>query len=76
MPTDVISEVAIVRTYSTTHAFSSDQRYVQLVFSVVAPQTLRVIPPPSGGVAPPGVYLLFVHDGAHVPSVGRFITLP
>ena len=33
--TDVISEVAIVRTSSTTHAFSSDQRYVQLVFSVV-----------------------------------------
>ncbi|MFD8757295.1 galactose oxidase-like domain-containing protein, partial [Kitasatospora sp. NPDC059577] len=70
-----IGEVAVIRTSSTTHAFSSDQRYVELVFSVADAQHLHVIPPPSGGVAPPGVYLMFVLDGARVPSIGRFITV-
>ncbi|MCX4632802.1 galactose oxidase-like domain-containing protein [Streptomyces sp. NBC_01443] len=72
---DVIKEVAVIRTSSTTHAFSSDQRYVELLFSVADSQHLRVIPPPSGRVAPPGVYLMFVLDSAGVPSPGRFITI-
>ncbi|MFF4346932.1 galactose oxidase-like domain-containing protein, partial [Streptomyces sp. NPDC001530] len=72
---DAISEVAVVRTASTTHAYSSDQRYVELSFSIADAQHLRVKPPPSGGVAPPGVYLIFVLDAAHVPSTGRFITI-
>jgi len=72
---DAISEVAVVRTASTTHAYSSDQRYVELSFTVADAQHLRVKPPPSGGVAPPGVYLIFVLDTSHVPSISRFITI-
>jgi hypothetical protein len=72
---DAIFQVAVVRTASTTHAYSSDQRYVELSFSVSDARHLRVTPPPSGGVAPPGGYLIFVLDTAHVPSTGRFITI-
>ncbi|MFE7332312.1 galactose oxidase-like domain-containing protein, partial [Streptomyces sp. NPDC057565] len=72
---DTIKEVSVIRTSSTTHAFSSDQRYVELLFSVVDAQHLLVIPPPAGGIAPPGVYLMFILDSARVPSHGRFITI-
>jgi hypothetical protein len=70
-----IAGVAIIRTSSTTHAFSSDQRYVELSFTAADATHLHVIPPPSGRVAPPGVYLIFILDSAGVPSTGRFITM-
>ncbi|WP_331773407.1 DUF1929 domain-containing protein (plasmid) [Embleya sp. NBC_00888] len=72
---DTTKEVAVIHTSSTTHAFSSDQRYVELSFSVVDARHLRVIPPPTGGIAPPGMYLIFILDSARVPSHGRFITI-
>jgi hypothetical protein len=68
-----ISRVALIRTASTTHAFSSDQRYVELEFAVTGSALLGVTPPAPGGVAPPGIYLVFILDLAGVPSVGRFI---
>ena len=71
-----ISRVVIIRTSSTTHAFSSDQRLVELPFEVADPGQLLVTPPPNGAIAPPGYYLIFILDDAGVPSTATFAQLP
>jgi hypothetical protein len=70
--TEGISRVAIIRIGSTTHAFNSDQRYIELAFQHRG-QEIDVTPPKAGGIAPPGIYLLFIVDSHGVPSVGSFI---
>jgi galactose oxidase len=37
--------------------------------------SVDVVTPPDGNVAPPGHYLLFIVDGARIPSIGRWIRL-
>jgi hypothetical protein len=66
---NLIDRVAILRTSSVTHAFSSDQRYIGLDFQVQADQ-LSVLAPPNNDIAPPGYYLLFIVDNAGLPSQG------
>lgn len=70
-----ISQVAILRVGSVTHAFHSDQRYIGLTFSPQAAELLTVQPPPDHNIAPPGIYLLFIIDRDRLPSEGRFIRL-
>ncbi|HZJ05052.1 MAG TPA: galactose oxidase early set domain-containing protein, partial [Nocardioidaceae bacterium] len=69
-----IDEVVIVRASSVTHSTNTDQRLVELDFKQGDAATLEVTLPSGRGVAPPGIYLLFVlADG--VPSEGRFLQL-
>ena len=67
-----IRKVALVGLGDVTHSVDQGQRYVPLRFSVSG-TTLTVTGPPSGGVAPPGYYLLFVVDSAGVPSVATTV---
>ncbi len=69
-----ILKVALVRLGAVTHSVNMEQRYVPLQFS---PRSggLRAIVPATAGVAPPGVYMLFLVDAAGVPSVARMVTL-
>ncbi|HEX6722587.1 MAG TPA: carbohydrate-binding domain-containing protein, partial [Burkholderiaceae bacterium] len=69
-----VSKVALVRTGSATHSFDFDQRYLAPAFTQSG-GTVTVQAPASAGLAPPGNYLLFVFDGAGVPSVARIIRL-
>jgi hypothetical protein len=62
-----IERVAIIRAGSVTHACDLDQRYVGLDFDQVDGNTLRCTGPPSGGVAPPGWYMLWIVDGSDRP---------
>ena len=57
-----IARVALIRCGSITHGFNSDQRYVGLAFTVHDGNTLSVSPPPSGDIAPPGYYMLWLID--------------
>ena len=57
-----IARVALMRCGSITHGFNSDQRYVGLTFTVHDGNTLSVAPPPSGDIAPPGYYMLWLID--------------
>ncbi|OVA20292.1 Glycoside hydrolase [Macleaya cordata] len=64
----------------TTHGYSMNQRLVVLATTEVRPSILPgvfqigTLAPPSGAVAPPGYYLLFVvHRG--VPSTGVWIQI-
>ncbi|HSK96353.1 MAG TPA: galactose oxidase-like domain-containing protein [Euzebyales bacterium] len=69
-----ISKVALVRTGSVTHSFDMDQRYMTLGFTQSG-ASLRVAAPANRNVAPPGQYMLFVFDGAGVPSVAEIVHL-
>jgi hypothetical protein len=68
-----IRRISLLRAGSVTHAFSSDQRYVELEFSVTSDNELRVTAPPKYEIAPPGFYLLFLLNSEVIPSEGVFI---
>jgi hypothetical protein len=67
-----VTAVSLVRLPSVTHAFDQNQRFVPLTF-VRSAGGVRVDAPPSGAVAPPGDYMLFLVDGDGVPSVARIV---
>ena len=66
------SKVTMLRLSSVTHAFNQSQYINELSFSQCT-RGLSVTAPPSGNVAPPGYYLLFLLNGSGVPSVARII---
>ena len=56
-----VSEVVLVRNTAITHLTDGDQREVVLKVVARTPDSLTVAAPPSGNVAPPGPYMLFVN---------------
>jgi hypothetical protein len=50
-----------------------DQRYVGLEISAKAAHELSVKLPPNSKIAPPGSYMLFLIDGAGIPSAAKMI---
>jgi hypothetical protein len=73
-PNSDIAKVSLLATGSVTHGFNMNQRYVPLSFTPVA-GGLSVQAPNAPDIAPPGYYLLFILNGAGVPSVGRFVQI-
>jgi hypothetical protein len=67
-----VSSVVLVRPGSTTHAFDMEQRIVGLTFAQNS-GALTVNYPPGPNVAPPGYYMLFLLNNAHVPSFATFV---
>jgi Domain of unknown function (DUF1929)/Abnormal spindle-like microcephaly-assoc'd, ASPM-SPD-2-Hydin len=70
-----IFTVALLRVASVTHAFSSDQRYVQLEIVRRTDDAVIVEAPPSSRVAPPGYYMLFVLTLGERPSVASMVRI-
>ncbi len=70
-----ITRVAAIRAGAVTHNFHMDQRYVGLEVVGRTAGKLTVKLPPSGKVAPPGWYMLFVVNGDGVPSTARMIKI-
>ncbi|HEY3727072.1 MAG TPA: galactose oxidase-like domain-containing protein [Solirubrobacteraceae bacterium] len=68
-----ITRVALIRAGAVTHNFHMDQRYVGLEVRRTTASKLTVTLPPDSKIAPPGAYMLFVVDGAGIPSAGRMI---
>ncbi|PYO70333.1 MAG: hypothetical protein DMD37_07600 [Gemmatimonadetes bacterium] len=71
---DAITKVTLIRFSSVTHAFDQGQRLVPLSFSP-ATAAVSIALPSSRAAAPPGPYLLFLVNGAGVPSEGRILLL-
>ena len=69
-----IQSAVLVRPGAQTHAFDMEQRLVRLSFAPGV-DLLNVTAPPSGNVAPPGYYMLFVLNSAGVPSLATFVQL-
>jgi Domain of unknown function (DUF1929) len=66
--------VVLTRLAGSTHGNHFDRRQVVLACAAVSSAVLQCTVPPSGSVAPPGVYMLFgLLRGT--PSVARFVTL-
>jgi len=68
-----IGEAVLLRPGAVTHGFNMSQRFVGCQILARNPGSVDVLAPPDGNVAPPGYYLLFLVDGARVPSTGRWI---
>ena len=68
-----MARVALIRAGAVTHNFHMDQRYVGLEITGTTASDLTVQLPPNNKVAPPGAYMLFLVDGAGVPSQARMI---
>jgi fibronectin type 3 domain-containing protein len=78
--TSPISSAVLVRLGSTTHAFDMEQRLIGLCGPAPQPActtggVLDLTTPPDSTIAPPGYYMLFVLDGAGVPSEARIVQL-
>ena len=70
-----IESVQLMRLPSVQHTIDPDQRAIMLAFTRQG-NGLRVTAPPSGTVAPPGHYYLFINrrtDYGAVPSVARIV---
>lgn len=67
-----IDEAAFIHPISTTHCFSTEQRYVglEIIHRAASSLTLRV--PTNKNLLPPGYYMLFILR-AGVPSVAPFV---
>ena len=70
-----ISSVVMIRNGSVTHAFDMDQRMVGLSFTAGS-GTLSVVGPPTGNIAPPGYYMLFLVNSQGVPSIASMVQIP
>jgi hypothetical protein len=69
-----ISSVVLMRAGAPTHAFDMEQRLVALSFTAGS-GVLNVTAPPNGNIAPQGYYMLFLLNGAGVPSLAQFVQL-
>lgn len=69
-----ISSAVLVRNGSSTHAFDFEQRLIELSFTAVD-GALTATAPPTGFIAPPGYYMLFLLNQSGVPSVAQFVHL-
>jgi Domain of unknown function (DUF1929)/Ricin-type beta-trefoil lectin domain len=67
-----IRKVALVGLGDVTHGVDQGQRYIPLKFTTSG-TTLNVAGPASGGVAPPGYYMLFIIDADGVPSLAKMV---
>jgi PKD repeat protein len=67
-----IQKVSLIRLGSVTHAFDMNQRLQWLPF-VRQSAALDVSAPAGGTRAPPGHYMLFILNGAGVPSEGKIV---
>ncbi|MFL5913163.1 MAG: galactose oxidase-like domain-containing protein [Gaiellaceae bacterium] len=69
-----IASVTLMRNTALTHLVDGDQRSVQLRVVRRSNGRLTLAAPPSGNVAPPGPYLLFVNERTSrglIPSVAK-----
>src|SRR6185437_13580720 len=69
-----ITKVSWIAIGSVTHAFNQNQRFLTLNFSQAA-GGLNVTAPSSSNLSPPGYYMLFILNGAGVPSVAQIIQI-
>ncbi|MFG1616038.1 galactose oxidase-like domain-containing protein [Nonomuraea wenchangensis] len=70
-----IERVTLLRCASVTHAYSSDQRLIELEIAGRTQRELTVITPPDPYIGIPGYYLLFALTARGTPSAGHMLRL-
>lgn len=69
---DQIDEVVLIHPTSTTHCFSTDQRYVGLAIVTKGSGKVTAQLPTNRNLLPPGYYMLFILSNG-IPSIAPFI---
>jgi hypothetical protein len=67
--------VSLIRPATVTHSLNTDQRVVNVPFTVQSDTTLRLTISSTHSIAPPGWYMLFVTNKSGVPSVAAWVRL-
>lgn len=67
--------VSLIRPTSTTHCLNSDQRLVDVPFSLGTGDRLEATIPNAPNLAPPGWYMLFLTNRTGIPSVASWVRL-
>jgi hypothetical protein len=70
-----ISRAVLMAPSATTHGYDTNEREVPLQITGKSSGAVNVVAPPSGTVAPPGYYMLFLLNDQGVPSVARWIRI-
>ncbi len=68
-----VTDFALIRLSSTTHAVNTDQRRIALAPQSQNGNTFTVVVPGDSGVALPGYWYLFALTSDGVPSVASFV---
>jgi hypothetical protein len=68
-----VTRGTLIRLSSVTHAFNMSQLIYPLTFSAAGSTTLVATAPPSGNLAPPGPYMLFLINASGTPSEARMV---
>lgn len=70
-----IQWVSLIKPAAPTHTLDTEQRLVELSFTQIGGDRLKVDLIDAPNLAPPGWYMLFVTDQQGVPSVARWVQL-
>ncbi len=70
-----LREVNLVRPSATTHASNSEQRLLDLPFTVTGPDAIELTLPDNPNLAPPGWYMVFAVSTGGVPSMAQWLHL-
>lgn len=70
-----IAKATLLRLGSTTHAFNTDQRYMELPLQKVN-GGLHLDAPATWNIAPPGHYMLFLVNSAGAVSTAQIVRVP
>lgn len=75
-PATNVGYVALIRAGSVTHSTNNDQRFVALTIDSRSGNTLNLTAPPSGNIAPPGYYMIWVVDNTNQPcQLAKFVRI-
>ena len=72
---DRLQWVQLIRPMATTHSCDTEQRNVDLAFTVLGPCAVRITIPGEPDLAPPGWWMLNVVDTQRRPSQSRWVHL-
>ena len=72
---DRLQWVQLIRPMATTHSCDTEQRIVDLAFTVLGPCTVQISIPSEPDLAPPGWWMLNVVDTERRPSQSRWMHL-
>jgi hypothetical protein len=70
-----VTRGTLIRLSSVTHAFNMSQLIYPLTLTAAGSTTLNATAPPSGNLAPPGPYMLFLINAAGTPSEARMVMI-
>jgi hypothetical protein len=70
-----VTRGSLIRLSSVTHAFNQSQLVYPLTFALATANVIRGTAPARASLAPPGPYMLFLINGAGVPSVAKIVMI-